>query len=232
MTDGDRTLLEGIAQRRTRRVPARHDVIAEGEPPRFINVVVDGWGCRYKQLPNGSRQMLSLLLPGDTCDANAYILREMDHSIGAITNMTIAEVHPEEFMALVQGSPNITKALWWNEMVMMAIQREWTLSLGQRSARERIAHLLCEIFFRLKVIGRCAGNACEFPLTQIDLADATGLTSVHVNRMLQDLRRENMIELSGKALTILDMPALMEEAMFNPNYLHLDSGDARRVREN
>ena len=227
MSDGERALLQGITQRRVRRVPARHDVIAEGEPPRFINIVVDGWGCRYKQLPNGSRQVLSLLLPGDLCDANAYILREMDHSIGAITTMTIAEVHPEEFMSLVQASQNITKALWWNEMVMMAIQREWTLSLGQRSARERIAHLLCEIFYRLRVIGRCSGTSCEFPLTQVDMADATGLTSVHVNRMLQDLRRDNMIELSGKSLNILDMGALMEEAMFNPNYLHLEAGAVR-----
>ena len=103
-----------------------------------------------------------------------------------------------------------------------AIQREWTLNIGQRSAYERIAHVLVELFLRLQVIGHTRGETCDFPLTQTDLADATGLTPVHVNRTLQELRRDKLIELERKQLHILDLPRMMDVAMFNANYLHLD----------
>jgi CRP-like cAMP-binding protein len=131
-------------------------------------------------------------------------------------------ITPEEMNALTTDRPRITQALWWHELVTAAIQREWTLNLGQRSAYERIAHLLIELYLRLNNVGRAHNGRCDFPLTQNDLADATGLTSVHVNRTLQELRRDNLIELERRQLQILDMPGLMDAAMFNPNYLHLD----------
>jgi CRP-like cAMP-binding protein len=106
--------------------------------------------------------------------------------------------------------------------VTTAIQREWTLNIGQRTAFERIAHLLVELYLRLKTVGRTHDHGCDFPLTQNDLADATGLTAVHVNRTLQELRKEKLIELDRKQLRILDLDRLMDVAMFNANYLHLD----------
>lgn len=215
---------EALAQaaRNFRFVDARRDLVSEGDRPRFVHLVLDGWACRYKQLPDGKRQIVALFIPGDFCDVNVYILRSMDHSIGAITRLKVAMIAPEEMNVMTAERPRITQALWWHELVTAAVQREWTLNLGQRSAYERLAHLLIELYMRLNTVGRARDGRCDFPLTQNDLADATGLTSVHVNRTLQELRRDGLIELERKQLQIRDMPRMMDVAMFNPNYLHLD----------
>ena len=217
----DRAALQEIA-RNFRFIDARRDVIAEGDRPRYVHLVLDGWACRYKQLPDGKRQIVAIFVPGDFCDVNVYILKQMDHSIGAITRLKVAMITPEEMNALTAERPRITQALWWHELVTAAVQREWTLNLGQRSAYERLAHLLLELYLRLQTVGRARGGRCDFPLTQNDLAHATGLTAVHVNRMLQELRRDGLIELERKQLQILDMQRMMDVSMFNPNYLHLD----------
>ena len=217
----DRAALQEIT-RNFRFIDARRDVIAEGDRPRYVHLVLDGWACRYKQLPDGKRQIVAIFVPGDFCDVNVYILKQMDHSIGAITRLKVAMITPEEMNALTAERPRITQALWWHELVTAAVQREWTLNLGQRSAYERLAHLLLELYLRLQTVGRARDGRCDFPLTQNDLADATGLTAVHVNRMLQELRRDGLIELERKQLQILDMQRMMDVSMFNPNYLHLD----------
>ena len=211
-----------LAAKNFRFVEARRDVVSEGDKPRFVHLVLDGWACRYKQLPDGKRQVVALFVPGDFCDVNVFILKAMDHSIGAITRLKVAMISPEDMNALTWERPRITQALWWHELVTAAVQREWTLNLGQRSAYERLAHLLIELYMRLETVGRARNGHCDFPLTQGDLADATGLTSVHVNRTLQELRRDGLIELERKQLHILDMSRMNEVAMFNPNYLHLD----------
>jgi len=205
-----------------RFVDSRRDVISEGDRPRHVHLVLDGWACRYKQLPDGKRQIVSLFVPGDFCDVNVFILKQMDHSIAAITRLKVAMITPDEMSELTAERPRITQALWWHELVTTAIQREWTLNIGQRSAYERLAHLLIELYLRLKTVGRAHDGRCDFPLTQNDLADATGLTSVHVNRTLQELRKDRLIELERKQLQILDLERMMDVAMFNPNYLHLD----------
>jgi CRP-like cAMP-binding protein len=203
-------------------IEARHDLISEGEKPRFVYIMLDGWACRYKQLPDGKRQILALFVPGDFSDLNVSLLKAMDHSIGAITRLKVAMFAPEEMAALTADRPRITKALWWDELVTAAVQREWTLSLGQRTAYERVAHLLVEIYLRLKAVRRAHDGRCDFPLTQNDVADATGLTSVHVNRTLQELRRDGLIELERRQLQIVDLERMMKAAIFNPNYLHLE----------
>src|SRR5689334_7881591 len=217
----DRAALAEVT-RNFRYVDARRDVIGEGDKPRYVHLVLDGWACRYKQLPDGKRQIIALFVPGDFCDVNVYILKQMDHSIGAITRLKVAMITPEEMNALTAERPRITQALWWHELVTAAVQREWTLNLGQRSAYERLSHLLIELYLRLNAVGRAHDGHCDFPLTQNDLADATGLTSVHVNRTLQELRRDGLIELERKQLHILDLPRMIDVAMFNSNYLHLD----------
>ena len=197
-------------------------MIREGEKPRVILFVLAGWGCRYKGLPNGRRQIVGLFIPGDFCDLNVYILKAMDHSVGAITRLSVADISRDEMDRLTAAHPRVTQALWWESLVNNSIQREWTLNLGQRTAYERIAHLLAELFLRLRAVGLTNGDSCDFPLTQNDLADAAGLTAVHVNRTLQDLRRNELIVLEHKHLTIPDIKRLKEVAMFNPNYLHLE----------
>jgi CRP-like cAMP-binding protein len=220
----DRAALAGIIAG-IRYIEARHDLICEGDPPRNVHLVLEGWGCRYKQLPDGKRQIANFLVTGDFCDLNMHILEAMDHSIGAITRLKVAVISPDEMDALTMGRPGITRALWWHELVGAAIEREWTLNLGQRSAYERIGHLLVELYVRLRTVGRAHDGRCDFPLTQNDLADATGLTSVHVNRTLQELRRDGLIRLERKQLEILDLHRLMRASMFNSYYLHLDRED-------
>jgi len=218
----DRLLLDQAAAGHVRHYAAGQDVIAEGEKPREINLILSGWGCRYKQIDDGRRQIVGFCLPGDLCDLNVFVLREMDHTVGAITALNVAELSREGFETLTTARPRIAQALWWEALVNIAIQREWTLNVGQRDARERIGHLLCELFLRLRSIGLTDADGCEFPLTQIDLAAATGLSAVHVNRTLQELRHAGLVVLRGKHLAIPDLAALMRASKFNPNYLHLD----------
>ena len=206
----------------SRVIAPRRDLIREGENPKYVHLMLDGWACRYKALPDGRRQIVAFFVPGDFCDLNVYVLRQMDHSIGAITRLSVADISRDEMDRLTASFPRVTQALWWEALVNAAIQREWTLNVGQRTAYERIAHLLAELFLRLRTVKMTNGTSCDFPLTQNDLADATGLTAVHVNRTLQELRRDGLIELERRRLTIPDMQRLMEAAMFNANYLHLD----------
>jgi CRP-like cAMP-binding protein len=222
LSSADRAFLTRAATERLRKFGARVDVVREGERPKDVQLVVSGWACRYKQLEDGRRQVVSVFLPGDICDLNVFILREMDHSIGSITDVTIADLSREFFEEISTAYPRIVTALWWESLVDAAIQREWTLNLGQRTALERMAHLLCELFFRLRLAGLTSGDGCDFPLTQADLADASGLSKVHVNRTLQELRSANLIVLKGKTLVVPDLRRLMEAGLFNANYLHME----------
>jgi CRP-like cAMP-binding protein len=222
LSAADRAVLDRAASERVRSFGPRVDIAREGDRPRDVHMILAGWACRYKQLEDGRRQIVSFFLPGDICDLNVFILREMDHSIGTITSVTVADLSREFFDEISSGFPRIATAFWWESLVNAAIQREWTMSLGQRTAAERMSHLLCEIFLRLRLAGLTREDSCDFPLTQSDLADATGLSKVHVNRTLQELRSAELIVLKGKSLTIPNLERLMNEGLFNANYLHMN----------
>jgi len=215
-------MLTRASSQRVRNFAARVDISREGDRPRDVHLILSGWACRYKQLEDGRRQIVSFFLPGDMCDLNVFILKEMDHSIGTITQVTIADLSREFFDEISAGYPRIATALWWETLVNAAIQREWTMNLGQRTAYERMAHLFCEIFFRLRLAGLTDELSCDFPLTQADLAEATGLSKVHVNRTLQELRAANLVILKGRLLTVPSLERLMDAGLFNPNYLHME----------
>jgi CRP-like cAMP-binding protein len=142
--------------------------------------------------------------------------------VGALTAVTVAGIPRPLFEDLMLHHTRIAQALWGQVLIDAAIQREWTLNLSQRTAYERVCHLLCELFLRLRGVDLTQGSSCELPITQAKLAEATGLTLVHLNRMLQELRAANLVVLKSKTLTIPDLEALMSAALFNPNYLHLD----------
>ena len=222
LSDDDRRALDGLIDGRVRKAAAREDIVNEGDPPRDMRLMLAGWACRYKQMEDGRRQIVGIFLPGDICDLNAFVLREMDHSVGTLTPVTYAEVPRPVLEEVTLGHPRVMLALWWEALVDAAIAREWILNLGQRSAFERIAHLFCEIHLRLRTVGLVRATACDLPVTQADLAEITGLSAVHVNRTLQELRAEGLIVLKGRELRITDLGALMRAAHFNPNYLHLD----------
>ncbi|WP_210528748.1 Crp/Fnr family transcriptional regulator [Rubellimicrobium arenae] len=222
LSDEDRGAAMRLWNERIQKFRAKDDVVREGEDPRFVRLVVDGWACRYKYLEDGRRQVLGLFIPGDICDLNVFVLREMDHFIGAITPLTVAQISREAFEDITLAHPRLLQALWWDSLVNMAIQREWLVNLGQRTAFERIAHLLCEIYLRLRAAGRAKGLSCEWPLTQTMIADITGLSTVHVSRTFQTVREEGLVEIRNRVLTIRDLDDLKTAALFNANYLHLD----------
>lgn len=201
---------------------AREDIAREGENPTVIRLLVSGWACRYKDLPDGRRQIVGFFLPGDFCDLNVYILSELDHSIGALTDVRYYEIKPQQFQTVINQRPHLLRALLWHELVAAGIQREWLLSIGQRSPLERLAHLFVELYYRLRAVDLVKDLSFDLPITQSHLAEANGLSVVHLNRTLQDMRREGLIELSGKQLQISDLEELKKIAMFNRNYLHFN----------
>lgn len=201
---------------------ARRDIVREGENPNSIRLLISGWACRYKDLPDGRRQIVGFFLPGDFCDLNIFILSEMDHSIGALTAVRFYEIQPQQFQDVIDQRPHLIRALLWHEMVSAGIQREWLLSIGQRSPLERLSHLFVELFCRLKAVGLATGLGFDLPITQNHLAEANGLSLVHLNRTLQEMRREGLIELSDRQLRIVDLDRLKRVAMFNSNYLHFN----------
>ncbi|WP_216635523.1 Crp/Fnr family transcriptional regulator [Croceicoccus mobilis] len=222
LSEEDHRALRRLREAPLREVEPRADLIAEGDEPAVVRLSESGWACRYKHLPNGRRQIVGLFVPGDFCDLNVYILRHLDHSIGAISKVRYYALPPHMIEELVHDRPRIGKALLWNELVQASIQREWLLTLGQRNARERLANLFVEMFHRVRSIGLAGDGKFEFPLTQTDLADTTGMTPVHTNRTIQELRQEGLIDMDRRHLGICDLAALSRLAMFNAGYLHLD----------
>ena len=210
------------ARERTVKSAAGEDLVCEGDRSESVRLFLSGWACRYKALEDGRRQIVSFILPGDTCDAHIYLLSSMDHSIASLTSVTYAELDRAAFERLMSADSSVAEALHCETLAARAIQREWAVNLGRRDALERVAHIICELFERLQTVGLTDANSFAFPVTQMDLADATGLSTVHLNRTLQELRAAGLITLRDRSLTIVDPPALASTAMFNPGYLHLD----------
>lgn len=215
----DRETLDRICSK-ARDLEARRNIIREGDRPDHVHLIVEGWAARFKLLPNGSRQITAFLIPGDFCDLHVTVLGEMDHSIMAITKARVAYI-PRSEMEELTDRPTLTRALWWATLVDEAVLRAWIVNVGRRDAFEAIGHLMCELYVRMKNVGLVADHSFELPLTQEELADALGLTPVHVNRVLQRMRKDGLISLRGGSLTLLDHPRLTKAAGFDPNYLHL-----------
>ncbi len=222
LSSEDRAAALRLCGERSQQFRAKDNLVSEGDEPRVVRLVLDGWACRYKYLEDGRRQVLGLFLPGDICDLNVFVLREMDHFIGAVTPVTVAQITREVFEEVTLGHPRLLQALWWDSLVGSAIQREWLMNLGSRTAFERITHLLCEVFLRLRAAGRARGLSCEFPLTQTMIADITGLSTVHVSRTFQTVRDDGLVEIRDRIMTIRDLDALKAASLFSANYLHLD----------
>jgi CRP-like cAMP-binding protein len=212
--------LDRALRERVLRMDAGQDLIAEGDRPDRIRIILSGWLARYKTLEDGRRQIVNFVLPGDTCDAFSYLLPRLDHSICSLTTVIYSEIERDRFEALMAGDRMLAEALWCEQLVNCAIQREWAVNIGRRVALERVAHLLCEIVERLRTVGLLNGDSCGFPVTQMDLADATGLSVVHLNRTLQELRAAGLIVLRERVLSISDLDALRNAGLFNPIYLH------------
>lgn len=220
LSQADRNALREITSRR-RDFAALEDIAREGDRTGPIRIILAGWACRYKQLKDGQRQIIAIFLPGDLCDAHIHAPTVMDHSIGALTSVTLAEIEPDQLASVIARHPRIELALWREMQAAASIQREWTVNLGRRDAPQRIGHFFCELHERLRNIGLTQGDNCELPLGQARLADAMGLTNVHVNRSLKILRAKGLIVLKSGRLTILDAYKLRRFSLFEPGYLNL-----------
>lgn len=185
-------------------------------------LLLDGFMCRFKDLRDGGRQISELHVPGDFVDLHGFTLKSLDHNIGTLTPCRIAEFPHERLKAITEEHPHLTRLLWLSTNIDAAIHREWELSLGRRSALSRLAHLFCELHLRLDVIGFTDGLTYHLPLTQADLAECLGLTSVHINRTLKELRETGVVEFRGGRVSINDWPRLREIAEFDPRYLNLE----------
>lgn len=221
LRDADKAAIERLTSR-PRDFRAGEDLIHEGDRPKHVFLLMEGWAYRYKVLANGRRQILAYLLPGDFCDIHIFVLKYMDHNIALLNNAKVVAVPADDMLALMTDHPDIERALWWATLVDEAILREWMTSMGQRDAFPRVAHILVELWLRMRMIGLADENEFSLPLTQAEIADGLGLTPVHVNRTLQKLRAGGLISLDRKRLTIHHPQRLMELSGFEPNYLHLD----------
>ena len=202
-------------------VPAHRPIIRAWQPVNESTLLLSGWTARVKDLESGERQIAEINVAGDFVDLHSLTLKELDHDVIALTNCEIAPVPHEALRAITVELPHLARMLWLSTNIDAAIHREWMLSTGRRSALARVAHLFCELLLRLQVAGLADENSYDFPLTQVQLADCLGLTSVHVNRTLQQLRKQGLIELKDKRLRILDLPELKRVGEFDPGYLYL-----------
>lgn len=196
------------------------DIIGHGDRPDPLHLLLEGWAGRYKLLPEGDRHIMAYLIPGDIGDLHAALLGRMDHSIGALSRCKVAFIPQAVVAGIIDQNNGLAKALWWSSLVDEAISREWLVTMGARPADKRIAHLISEMFLRTKAVGLADGDSFEMPVTQEELGDTMGLTNVHVNRMLQQLRGDGLISTQGRRVTVHDFDALMQFADFDPLYLH------------
>jgi CRP-like cAMP-binding protein len=222
-------LTEALAP--VRNVAARTDIAVEGDCLNGTQFILTGWACRYRQFADGRQQIVSILLPGDPCEPAIPWQCRCTHAVAALTPVTFAQIPACSLRDLMASSPALEEAFQREALATAAIQWEWAVSLGCRTGIERLAHLFCELHTRLAAIGLADGDSCPMPVTQNDLGDAMGQTSVHINRTLQELRGLGLITLRGRRLTIHDPAALARLALFDPTYLHLTAGAGRAVAQ-
>jgi CRP-like cAMP-binding protein len=221
LTAEEKTVLQGACFR-TVHFGAREDIVRQGDKPKECNLLLEGVVCRYEETPEGKRQIMSFQFPGDIFDAQSFVLETMDHSIGTITPCKVGAISHQTMDEIVHHYPRLMKAIWKDTLLDAAVFRKWLVNIGRRDAYQRIAHLMCEVFIRLETVGLTRDDhTIDWPFTQAEIADALGLSLVHVNRTLQELRREKLIVLRNPTLTILDWEALKSAGQFAPNYLQV-----------
>jgi CRP-like cAMP-binding protein len=205
---------------------ADRDIVREGDVPSQCCLIVEGFACRYQTTAEGKRQILSFHISGDIPDLQSLHLTVMDHSLATLVPSRLAFVQHDDLRAFMREHPHLGDLFWRETLVDAAVFRQWMVGLGRRSAHGRIAHLLCELLVRLRAIGLVEDHVFELPVTQAELGDALGLSTVHVNRVLQDLRGEHLIALHGGCLKVLDWDGLKAAGAFDPAYLHLVKREA------
>ena len=204
------------------RVPANRVVVRERQPIDYSTILLSGIAARRKDMRDGRRQYTELHVAGDFTDLHSFTLKYLDHDIVALSDCSFAVVPHENLKMITERHPHLTRVYWFGTNLDAAIHREWVLALGSRSAIARMAHLFCEMFVRLEIVGLTRGLCYDLPISQQELGEMLGITSVHANRTLQQLRKQGAVEFAGGLVTIHDFAALRRVAEFEPSYLYLD----------
>jgi CRP-like cAMP-binding protein len=225
LTDDERQTLETLPMQVV-ALKENQDIVRVGDRPSRSCLILSGITCTYKLTGDGKRQIQAFNIPGDIPDLQSLHLEVLDNSLGTLTPCSVGFITHEVLDKLCERHYRIAKAFWRETLIDGAIFREWMTSIGQREAYPRIAHLLCEMMVRLAAVGLANGSSCHWPITQAEVGDALGITTVHVNRVLQEMRADGLIELKGERLTIPDWDKLKEAGDFDPTYLHLESHQA------
>ena len=220
LSDAERHAVENLSAK-VQTLRPRQNIVREGEKPEHSCLVVEGWAFRYKLLGEGRRQILSFHVPGDVPDLHSLHIDTMDHGLAALTQATIAFIPHESLLDVTKRFPGLAGILWRETLIDAAIFRQWITGMGQRDGLGRMAHLFCELYCKLEATGLAAEHCCNLPITQTELGDALGLSSVHTNRVLQELRAQGLVMLRSKALSITSWEGLVRAAEFNPAYLQL-----------
>lgn len=206
---------------RTKAFAADVTVIESGQELTESWLLTSGFAARFKDLRDGSRQILELNVPGDFIDLHGFLLKTIDHSVGTLTPCTFAMVPHDTVKRISEEMPHLSRLLWLQTVLDAAIHREWVMSLGQRPANGRLALLFLELNIRLGLVGLARENRFDLPLTQEELGEITGLTPVHINRTLKALREDGLVIVKSGKVEILDLAGLQRQAEFDPTYLNL-----------
>lgn len=200
---------------------AGEEIVREGARPKVSLLLMEGLAGRFKVLEDGGRQITAFHVPGDFLDLHGFLLKVLAHGVVALSNCTLIQVEHEALKKLTETSPHLARMLWLDTLIDASVHREWLVAMGRRPALGQLAHLMCELYVRLKIVDRTDGFSFRLPLTQSELADALGLSIVHVNRTLRELRRRGVITWEGDRIHIGDWDGLVEIAEFDPTYLCL-----------
>ncbi|HTE43592.1 MAG TPA: Crp/Fnr family transcriptional regulator [Steroidobacteraceae bacterium] len=221
MTDIERNALTTVFSG-SRGVNPGQDLSLEGDVSRtLVFLLLSGIACSYKSVEEGARQITAFHVPGDLFGFNSLIFRRLSHSTAAITECKVALGTHDSLNAAMERVPRLARVLWRESVAQASIGREWMTGMGRRSAHERIAHLLCEVAFRLHSVGAIESYSSELPFTQLVIGDATGLSVVHVNRVVQRFRTQELLRVSTRKIWILDWQRFSDVAKFRSEYLHL-----------
>jgi CRP-like cAMP-binding protein len=198
---------------------AGEELVSSEQPPRFAYILHEGWASAYREMSNGTRQIFDFRLPGDFLGLLSLVMHRLDYNVVALTEVVVSEVGMDKLISTFRQSPLLSEAVLWSLSRDAAIIAEHLINIGRRGAMERIVHLLIEIGYRLNQVGQSPQDSYECPLTQKDLAEALGITHVHLNRMLRQLRNDGLLSFNDHMVTLHDLPTLMRIAEFEPNYL-------------
>ncbi|XKH59499.1 Crp/Fnr family transcriptional regulator [Halomonas sediminis] len=201
------------------------DIIRQGESPKYVYLVMEGWVSRFRNNHAGKKQVLNYQLPGDFCNLHTTLANKIDHTISALVPSKIGFIPHHEIYNIYENHPHLAQSLNWTSLIDVSILQEWLVNLGLRSSEQRLAHLLCELLIRARAAGLTEDHLFELPLTQAQLGEAIGITQVHTNRVMQRLLKEGLITFKCKKFHIIDWKGMKECADFDGLYLHLERAD-------